>query len=89
VRGCLGGQAAKVEVKYDLQGARVSEQDAKVGIRDNTTVASSCGPNVDAASKYLKLRKVWVRGTTHFVQTRRLIAVWDKILETGVVIKCK
>ena len=87
VCGGLDGQAAKVEVEHELQGAGISKEYAEAGVRDDTAVTSSCGSDVDAASERPKPCQVFVRGATHFVRTRRSVAVWDEIVETDVVVK--
>jgi hypothetical protein len=77
--GGFDGRAAKVEVVHDLQGAGVSEENAKAGVWNDTTVASGRGADMDAASERSKLGQVWKWGTTHFERTRWAVTVGTKL----------
>ncbi len=54
--GGFHGRTPQVKVIHDLEGARVAEENAESGVRDDTSVASRCRSDVNAASECPKFR---------------------------------
>ena len=88
MRCCLDGRAAEVKIVHDLQGSRVSEEDAEAGVRHDAPVSRCRRTHVDAAFERSKLFQIRERGAAHFVWTRLAVAVGNKVVDANIMIKC-
>ncbi len=84
---CLDCRAAKVKIVHDLQGSRVSEEDAEAGVWHNAPVSRYRRTHVDAASERSKLCQVRERSAAHFVWTRWAVAVGNEVVDADSMIK--